>query len=156
MNRILPIVALYISLSFTAVAQETIMDEHARFATLFVMSIDSATTLDDLLKHFDDSLNSDTLRIQLDLFKSEILKCKSRAKYYTMKAPGSGSKLVYNVNIHDPKTKTIFGNLRLVFKNNSDFLILDWKYFREEDRPGKENEEFIPSGRIPPPPPPKE
>lgn len=49
-------------------------------------------------------------------------------------------QIVYNINFHDPKKKEQFGDLRLMFKDDDDYLIDGWVYFDATDM---ENIEII-------------
>lgn len=150
MKRILYLVILSTFFALTAFAQENNIDPYAEFSLNFIKSINTETKIADLVKNFDDSLKTDSLRIKLKIFKDEILKYKSRSEYYIVKI--DRPFMFYNINIHDPKSKTLFGDLRLVFRDNVDFLIDDWIYFIEQDKP-KESGPKLKSTPLPPPPP---
>ena len=154
MIRILSLVALIASSSLASVAQENNFSQHRIFAMSFVKSIDSTSAIEELAKHFNKSLNPDTLLKKLKHLKFEILKHKSTAQFYTMASKGSGSGFLVNVNLNDPETKTLFGDLRLHFTDETDFLIDKWVYIRWEDSRKEDSTDDLPNGQIPPPPPP--
>lgn len=133
-------------------------EDYEEFCYSFISSTLSNKNIDELEKHFDDNLKSESLRENLEIFKSEIIKCDSRSEY--LLSIIDRPFLFYNINIYDPKTGSSFGNLRLVFKDQDDFLIDDWIYLIDQNKLesiDSELEELPPasfSNPLPPPPPP--
>ncbi|MFC2151473.1 hypothetical protein ACFLSE_03015 [Bacteroidota bacterium] len=134
------ITSLLLVYSFLSFTQDSKKDLYNEFCYNFISSIDENTTIEELEKNFNNSLQGDSLRIELEIFKKEILKYKSTSEYYIVKLNSPFN--YYNINIHNPKAKEIYGDLLLKFSNSSDFIIETWKYTPFEDRVVKTDDDF--------------
>lgn len=145
-------------LALSAYSQVNSVESYEEFCRNFILSIDETTEIDELETYFDERLQSATLRSKLEIFKSEIVKYKSRSEYYIIKV--DNPLLFYNIHVYDPDTKESYGNLRLLFEDQSDYLIDDWIYLIEQkelESMDSNLEELSPieySNPLPPPPPP--
>ncbi len=157
MNKNIIFLFVIYLLANNCLGQLLLKDEYAEIGLKLLKYTTKETSIEELEKYFDPSLRTDSLRKELSIFKSEVIKYQDRAEHYLVKMNDTFPNMVYNINIHNPKKKEIFGDLRLMFKDNTDYLIDGWIYFPSRDEPKIDKSDFegiSPITKSVPPPPP--
>lgn len=124
-------------------------DPYAKICLKFSQDLNSEINISELVKYFDDSQKTDSLKIKLSKCREDIKKYSDKIEYYITKFDRP-NLVFYNVNLHNPKEKLTFGDLRIVFKDNKDLLIDDWIYLKETNTTDDEDESELPSIPLPP------
>lgn len=124
-------------------------DPYAKICFKFSKDLNSEIETSELVKYFDDSQKTDSLKFKLSECRDEIKKNREKIEYYITKF--DRPKLVfYNVNLYNPKEKLTFGDLRIVFKDKNDFLIDEWIYLKETDAIDNTEDNKLPPIPLPP------
>jgi len=105
-------------------------DPYATFSVNFIKSINKKT-IQKLKENFNDSLQNDSLIGELERFKADMLMYSGKLEYHTVKIDKPYNYYVITIYNHDLKEQ--FGELRLVFYDEKDFLIDDWVYFNKSE-----------------------
>ncbi len=124
-------------------------DPQAKICLKFSQDLNSEIKISELVKYFDDSQKTDSLKIKLSECREDIKTQRAKVEYYITKFDRP-NLVFYNVNLHYSKEKLTFGDLRIVFKDNKDLLIDDWIYLKETNITDDEVESELPSIPLPP------
>lgn len=154
-NKTLSIIGLVIILTGfcqSGFSQNLNDDPYAKICFKFSKDLNSEIEISELVKYFDDSQKTDSLKFKLSECIDEIKINREKIEYYITKFDRP-NLVFYNVNLYNPKEKLTFGDLRIVFKDKKDFLIDDWIYLKETDANDNAEDNKLPP--IPPPPLPK-
>lgn len=126
-------------------------DSYANQALKFSKAVVNVTDSLGVLRLLNDSLVSESTFTEIEFVRGQLGNNSSRIQFYLVKVDTQVH--LYNINLHDPSTREQFGDFRVLFNNEEDFLIDKWKYFPSNESK-KNEEEIIQPLNIPAPPPP--
>lgn len=107
-------------------------DPYVSICFKFSEDLNSDFELSKLKKYFANDLRTDSLLTILSSCRLELEKNRDRISYYITRFERT-NLFFYNISLDDPETKESFGQIRIMFKDNKDYLIDDWIYFREDN-----------------------
>ena len=124
-------------------------DPYANICLKFSQDLNSDIKISELLKYFDDSQKTDSLKIKLIACRKDIKRHRDKVEYYITKFERP-NLVFYNINLNNPYEKLTFGDLRIVFKDQNDFLIDDWVYLKVTDISDNADDDELPAIPLPP------
>lgn len=107
-------------------------DPYVSICFKFSEDLNSDFELSKLKNYFANDLRTDSLLTILSSCRLELEKNRDRISYYITRFERT-NLFFYNISLDDPETKESFGQIRIMFKDNKDYLIDDWIYFREDN-----------------------
>ena len=141
-----------IAILFNLIAVPNVMtqttDSYADFCLEFMLMIEKNSDITEILSHFNDSINNDTLRSNIYNLMNDISGKKQQVKYHITKINRPFS--YYNINIYKPNSQESIGDVRFVFKSEEDYLIDSWIYLREKKESSDNEYDTKPNIPLPP------
>ena len=103
------------------------VDEYKATAEEFVRRIKDSASISEIEVMLNDSLHGEDLVQQIHLIREELKSTHGRIWFYTIKV--SAPMPLYNINLHNPKKRGTYGDIRIMFTNEDDLLIDKFQFF---------------------------
>jgi len=122
-------VIVFAFLMFSMLTSFSQEDKFAKQSVAFANVLINDEPLDQIGELFNDSLNNDSLILKLTKLRAFLRPNRDRIKFFTVRL--DNVLPYYNINLHDPLTLEMFGDVRILFNNEDDVLIDKWMFFEE-------------------------